>query len=128
MAWMTPVIVASAQQREENQLLAQLGHQLGPDWELKILHSMGSFGDWAIIGPVIEEEAAAGWQIVRKLDDSRLVFKRPVSARLRDHLLPPDVDAYRDFYGAAMPTLVGLVMALLLLALVISVVLFAGIG
>ena len=73
---------------------------LNSEWEFKIVRSeSGAFRKPEVLRKLIEEEARAGWEMLEKLDDRRVRFKRSHSSRSRDALLPPDVDAYRTRYG-----------------------------
>ncbi len=104
--------------------------ELAEGWEFKIVRSsLGRFGKPAVLRRLIEEEARAGWVMLEKFDNGRVRFKRPASARQRDHLLPPDVNPYRtNFGGSASATLtillvLGLVVLFALLAVGGAVVL-----
>lgn len=71
------------------------------EWEFKILKSTTlAFRKPEILQKVREEEAQAGWMLLEKIDDGHLRFKRPLSARAKDHNLT--FDAYRTFYGSSM--------------------------
>ena len=73
---------------------------LSNDWEFKIVRSdTAAFRNPEALNELIEEEAQAGWVMLEKLDDSRIRFKRPRSARARDDFLPQGVDPYRTRYG-----------------------------
>ena len=59
--------------------------ELGGSWEFKIVRSQSRrFKNTQTLRRAIEEEARAGWVMLEKFDDSRIGFKRPVSARERD--------------------------------------------
>ena len=69
-------------------------------WEFKIVRANTNvFGKPEMLNKLIQEEAQAGWIMVEKFDDSRVRFKRPVSARQNDSQLPSDVNPYRTHYG-----------------------------
>ena len=92
------------------------------DWEFKIVRSeSAAFRKPEALNKLVEEEAQAGWTMLEKLDDRRVRFKRPRSARAKDAYLPDDVDPYRTRYGARSAqhaVLVGsLVAGVLVLAL-----------
>jgi len=55
--------------------------------------------------------------MLEKFDDRRIRLKRARSARARDALLPPGVDAYRTRYGSPIARYV--VLASLLIGLVV---------
>jgi hypothetical protein len=84
-------------------------------WEFKILRtSGGGFRNRKTLRRVCEEEARCGWILLEKLDDDRLRFRRPLSARERDHMAK--IDPYRSHYGVPLD-LEYLVMMLLTLGL-----------
>ena len=74
--------------------------ELDEGWEFKIVRaSMPVFGKQERLRQLVEEEARAGWVLLEKLDDQRVRFKRPRSAREQDECLAQDVDPYRTHYG-----------------------------
>ena len=98
--------------------------ELSDGWEFKIVRSnLERFGKPAVLRRLIEEEARAGWVMLEKFDNGRVRFKRPVSARQRDDLLPPEVDPYRTNYGgsASAGLTVMLVLGLVILFAVLAV-------
>jgi hypothetical protein len=71
-------------------------------WEFKIVRSSsGVFRKPEVFQRLLEEEALSGWELLEKLDNSRVRFKRLKSARERDAMLPPGLDPYRSQYGSA---------------------------
>jgi len=124
-------IAAAAAQKRRQQLRAEeemttyTQDDLVDDWEFKIVRSeSGAFRNPNALDKLIEEEAQAGWVMLEKLDDSRVRFKRPRSARVKDTYLPEGVDPYRTHYG--MPTaryavMVGVLAALLALGIAVFV-------
>ena len=69
-------------------------------WEFKILRtSSGGFRGRKILNKVCAEESQAGWILLEKLDDHRLRFRRPITARDRDNQCK--IDPYRTRYGIA---------------------------
>jgi len=69
-------------------------------WEFKILRtSSGGFRGRKILNKVCAEESQAGWILLEKLDDHRLRFRRPITARARDNNCK--IDPYRTRYGIA---------------------------
>jgi hypothetical protein len=69
-------------------------------WEFKILRtSSGGFRSRKVLNKVCAEESQAGWILLEKLDDHRLRFRRPITARDRDNLCK--IDPYRTRYGIA---------------------------
>jgi hypothetical protein len=106
----------------EEEDMAYTQEDLSNDWEFKIVRSeSGAFRKPEVLKKLLEEEARAGWVMVEKLDDRRIRFKRPRSARARDVLLPPGIDPYRTWYGTSIARYV-------LLVSVLIGVLFAGLG
>ena len=89
-----------AMEEEEEEMTPYSREELEQDWEFKIVRAnTGVFGKPAVFNRLIEEEARAGWVLVEKFDNSRVRFKRPRSARLRDAQLPGGIDPYRVRYG-----------------------------
>ena len=87
-------------EKEEEEMTQYTQDDLSNDWEFKIVRSSTAvFRKPKELNKLIEEEAHAGWMMLEKLDDSRIRFKRPRSARARDSYLPADVDPYRTQYG-----------------------------
>jgi hypothetical protein len=127
-AWIAVTAGAAAKRRkmllaEEEDMTQYTQDDLKNDWEFKIVRSgAAAFRKPETLSKLIEEEAQAGWVMLEKLDDSRVRFKRPRSARARDAYLPDGVDPYRTQYGAlSAPTAaaVGMLIAgLVVLALV----------
>ena len=67
-------------------------------WEFKILRTRsGGFRSRKVLSRVCAEEAQAGWILLEKLDNHRLRFRRPVTARDRD--IHCNIDPYRTHYG-----------------------------
>ncbi|MEA5476097.1 hypothetical protein VB774_00540 [Pseudanabaena galeata UHCC 0370] len=67
-------------------------------WEFKILRtSSGGFRSRKVLNKVCAEESQAGWILLEKLDDHRLRFRRPITARDRDNQCK--IDPYRTHYG-----------------------------
>ncbi len=99
------VAVAAAEQRrrlqeEEEEMTHYTPDELKDDWEFKIVRAnTHAFRNPAKLQRLQDEEARAGWVMLEKLDDARVRFKRPRSARANDALLPPGVDPYRSYWG-----------------------------
>ncbi len=77
-----------------------------------------------VLNRLLEEEAQTGWVMLEKLDDSKIRFKRPRSARAKDAYLPDGVDPYRTQYGTPVTRQAVLVGVVLLVLLVLGAVLF----
>ena len=87
-------------EEEEEKMTAYNKDELDNNWEFKIVRSDSrSFRKPEILQMLIEEEAMSGWEMLEKLDDNRVRFKRPKSARNTDFSLPPGIDPYRSRYG-----------------------------
>jgi hypothetical protein len=101
-----------------------LAEDLDNDWEFKIVRSeRGAFRKPETFQRLMQEEAAADWEMVEKLDDRRVRFKRRKESRRRDATLPQGVDPYRtQFDPRASRTLV-----LVLIGLVTMVALAVGV-
>jgi len=110
------------QELEEEKMTRYSSEELENDWEFKIVRSnTAAFRKTDVLRSVIEEESLSGWQLLEKLDNSRLRFKRLVSARRRDAMLPQGINPYRTNLGSgASTTMIGvLVSGLLVLGLII---------
>jgi hypothetical protein len=85
---------------EEEDMTQYAQDDLENDCEFKIVRSStAAFRNPKVLNKLLEEEAQAGWIMLEKLDDSRIRFKRPRSARAKDIYLPDGVDPYRTQYG-----------------------------
>ena len=109
------VIAAAAARRrtlqEEEQMTAYGADDLSHDWEFKIVRANTPvFRNPTHFNQLLEEEARAGWTMVEKFDNSRIRFKRPLQARLKDSELPPGVDPYRVHYGMSPGTFSALLL------------------
>jgi hypothetical protein len=68
-------------------------------WEYKVVQAPnGEFGQREHLRLLLRQEGRAGWVMVEKYDDWRVLFKRPRSAAWWDDHLPPEVDPYRSVY------------------------------
>lgn len=98
---------------EEEQMTIYRSDELDSNWEFKIVRSSsGAFRKNQVFQTLLAEEALAGWELVEKLDDRRVRFKRPRDARRKDASLPPGLDPYRTQFGpdSTMGVLLGLVL------------------
>ena len=101
-------------QREEEEMTQYSVEELASGWEFKIVRAnTPAFRSPRVLWRVCEEERRAGWILVEKFDNSRLRFKRLVSAKAGDALLP--FDPYRTHYGmgTALFTVLVAIVALL---------------
>jgi len=85
---------------EEEEMTHYSTPDLEGEWEFKIVRAnTGVFRNPAELDKLVKEEAPAGWILLEKFDNSRVRFKRPLSARQNDGRLPQGVDPYRTQYG-----------------------------
>ena len=91
---------AKRKKQEEEEMTNYTRKELNNEWEFKIVRSAtGKFSKRDAVEQVRAEESIAGWVMVEKFDDSRIRFKRPISAQRNDIKLPPDIDPYRTTFG-----------------------------
>ena len=105
---------------EEENMTSYKSEDLEGNWEFKIVRAAAPvFRKPEVFQRLVEEEAMSGWELLEKLDDSRVRFKRHKDARRRDAALPPGVDPYRTQFGgsnsrAMVATMIGLTVTLLM--------------
>jgi hypothetical protein len=120
------------QQQDENEEVEMTNYSqddLNHNWEFKIVRSeRGAFRRPQVFQQLIQEEEIAGWEMVEKLDDRRVRFKRRKDARTRDALLPPGIDPYRSHYGRANRSLVMVLIGLATAAALGAGILIFGLG
>jgi hypothetical protein len=122
---------AKKKEEEEEEMTRYTSEEMDSNWEFKIVRSeSGAFRKPEVFQQLVQEESMAGWELLEKLDDRRVRFKRPSDARRRDATLPPGYDPYRTQYGSAVArTIILIAVALLLAAGVGAAILFnAGSG
>ncbi len=112
-------------EQEEEEMTKYTSEDLDQDWEFKIVRGYYPvFRKPEVFHTLLEEEALAGWELVEKLDDRRVRFKRRKDARRRDATLPPGIDPYRTQYGTntnAIGIAVGLISLLLFAGLFLAI-------
>lgn len=95
--------------------------------EYKFLRSGGAFKDAAKFRAILAAEAAAGWELHEKFDDSRVRLRRAVSWRDRDAEL--GWDAYRTKAGpsdaAVALKIIGIVVAVCAVIAAVVAAIFA---
>lgn len=102
--------------------------ELGDDWEFKIVRAgTPVFRNREKLAQLVEEESRAGWVLLEKLDDQRVRFKRPRSARDQDAWQPQDVDPYRTSYGTFAQSRMMVVSLTLVGVLMLGVFAFLGV-
>lgn len=102
--------------KEEEMMTKYTADELEQNWEFKIVRSgTTGFRKPDVFHSLLAEEAIAGWELVEKLDDGRVRFKRRRDSRRMDATLPPGLDPYRTRYGAGTNarTMIGLILGLL---------------
>ncbi|MDH5505680.1 MAG: hypothetical protein OEZ02_00485 [Anaerolineae bacterium] len=116
-------------QMEEEEMTSYSPEDIQADWEFKIVRSStAAFRNQQIFANLLEEEALAGWEMVEKLDDQRVRFKRKRSERRYDDRLPPEVDPYRTQYGSNSNAVVSLIVLVLGLLMALGMGIFLMIG
>jgi hypothetical protein len=119
MAWIAPIAVAAAQKEEEERVIRELRHRFGRAWEFKVLRSASfAFGNPDRLQEALMEESAAEWQLAQRLDDNRLILRRPIAARENDVLLGDKYNPYREHYGSGYAWLMGIALGLVVLGTV----------
>ncbi len=123
MANGTAAASATAERRkreEEEEMTAYSPEDLNK-YEFKIVRAnWGVFGNSRKFTQLLQEEAQAGWELVEKFDNERVRFKRSLSLRDRDNLLPAGVDPYRTHYG--MPPLMFALMIIFITLAVLAII------
>jgi hypothetical protein len=131
MGYMTPIIAAAAkrraeeQEREELAMIERLSQEDGEGrYEYKILRSYSNaFRNPERRRQILNEEARAGWEMVAKLDNARLVVRRPRTAADRPI---QGIDPYRTAVDTNVWMMIGPLMALILLVGLVVMVVFLG--
>ncbi|MDH3943849.1 MAG: hypothetical protein OEV06_07150 [Anaerolineae bacterium] len=117
------------QQHAEEEMTQYTSEDLNENWEFKIVRSAtNAFRSPDAFAALLEEEALAGWEMVEKLDDGRVRFKRPRDARSKDHRLPPGLDPYRTQFGRPSNARISMLLVGLLFALGLGMGAFLFIG
>jgi hypothetical protein len=112
-------------EQEEEEMTAYTSTELENSWEFKIVRgSNNAFRDTHVLMALAEEEALAGWEMLEKLDDQRVRFKRNKQLRKRDATLPQGIDPYRTNYGsspqAKRMVLAGVLVFILLVGVIVA--------
>ena len=116
-------------QEEEEYMTRYTTDDLDDNWEFKIVRSeTGAFRRPEIFQSLLQEESVAGWELVEKLDNRRVRFKRPRDARRRDPTLPPGLDPYRSQYGGSTARNAILLGVIFMVALGIGAAVMANFG
>ncbi|MDF1512625.1 MAG: hypothetical protein P1S60_02325 [Anaerolineae bacterium] len=134
MAYIAPIaaVVAAAQKKkqeeEEEALMANfMNEDKSGNWEYKIIRGIvGAFRSETRMRRALENESQAGWELAMKLDDERMILRRPRSASRHDGTLASGASPYRTDYGGNSFKLVVAFLVLLLGAAVFIFLAFAG--
>lgn len=109
---------------EEERMTRYNPEEVNGDWEFKIVRSVtDQFKKPDVFRLMVEEESLSGWQLLEKLDNGRVRFKRPVSARKRDAMLPEGMDPYRTQYGISEGALGATIGGIIMLIVGIIIIL-----
>ena len=133
MGYMPSLIAAAAKRREQEQereelaMIKRLAEEDGEGrYEYKILRSYSNaFRNSTRQRQILNEEARAGWEMVAKLDNVRLVVRRPRS--VEDSPMQ-EIDPYRTVVDTNLPMVIGALLALILLVGVVTLAVFQNDG
>ncbi len=96
--FMFAMIFSNNKRRKEEESMSQFINEQIAEYEFKIIRGLGEpFKKREILERLCKEERLAGWELFEKLDNQRVRFKRPISARTNDSQLK--FDAYRTQVG-----------------------------
>lgn len=128
MGWMVPIIVASAQKQQDEKLLAELiGKDKEDQYEFKILRGhLRTFRKPERLQAILEEERRSQWEMVIKLDEERIVLRRPRRSHAYDAMSGSETDPYRTQIGSSLVSPILFVVLGLLLAGGLAFFLVAG--
>ena len=112
-------------EQDEEEMTKYTSEDLDQNCEFKIVRSTyPAFRKPGIFQALLEEESLAGWELVEKLDDRRVRFKRRRETRRRDATLPPGLDPYRTQFGTNTNTIgivVGIISAMLFVGVLVAI-------
>ena len=130
MGWMVPIMVASAQKQQDERLLAELiGKDKEDKYEFKILRGyLGAFRKPERLQAILEEERRSQWEMVIKLDEERIVLRRPRRSQAYDAMSGADTDPYRTQIGSSLASPVLFILSGLLVTVGLAFLLLASSG
>ena len=112
-------------EQDEEEMTKYTSEDLDQNWEFKIVRSTyTALRKPGVFQALLEEESLAGWELVEKLDDRRVRFKRRRETRRRDATLPPGLDPYRTQFGTNTNTIgivVGIISAMLFVGVLVAI-------
>ena len=99
---------ARRMREEEEEMTPYSDRDIAEGWEFKIMRSnTASFRKPELFRQMLTEEAATGWQMVEKFDDSRVRLKRPRDFQPSDsEFAATGRDPYRTNFGISQGMLV----------------------
>jgi hypothetical protein len=129
MGYMTPLIAAAAKRREQEQereelaMIESLSREDGEGrYEYKVLRSYtNAFRNPERRRQILNEEARAGWEMVAKLDNARLIVRRP---RTTQDSPIQGIDPYRTQVDTNLPAMFGALIGLIFLVGLIVMAIF----
>ncbi|MDH5606860.1 MAG: hypothetical protein OEY93_08235 [Anaerolineae bacterium] len=114
------------QEQEEEKMSKEMYADL-ENWEFKIVRSYwNDFGNPQKLQVMLEEEGLAGWEMMEKLDDSRVRLRRRKEMQKRDMALPPGIDPYRTQYGGGSRSAIAVGISVFTLLLGVLAAFFIG--
>ncbi len=103
---------AKRRREQEEERMTAYGKGDLDGWEFKIVRSVGNrFKKREVLDGLCREEATAGWEMIEKLDNSRIRFKRRTDRRVADPQMP--IDPYRTHVGISEGGLVALILGVI---------------
>jgi hypothetical protein len=117
MAWMAPVAVAAQQKKEEAAMIQKI-QNADPEgkYEYKIIRSeMNAFRNQDYLQEILDIESQGSWHVVEKIDNARVILRRPTSAQVQDIHLDTEYDPYRVNYGSGSVNVIAILLGLLVL-------------
>jgi hypothetical protein len=129
MGYMTPLIAAAAKRREQEQereelaMIERLSQEDGEGrYEYKVLRSYtNAFRSPERRRQILNEEARAGWEMVAKLDNARLIVRRP---RTTQDSPIQGIDPYRTQVDTNLPVVSGVLVAMIMLVGMVVFIVF----